>query len=43
MIASIVNFFLRPRYLYKSSVTGKFVSKAFALANPDSTFRMRVK
>lgn len=33
---------LKPkRYVYRSSVTGKFVSKAFALANPNETVRER--
>lgn len=31
------------RYVYRSSITGKFVSKAFALANPDTTVRHEVK
>jgi hypothetical protein len=29
----------KPRWVYRSSITGKFVSKAFAEANPDTTYR----
>lgn len=30
------------RYVYRSAVTGKFVSAAYALAHPDTTIRQRV-
>ena len=33
---------LKPRYIYRSSVTGKWVSKAYAEANPATTTRERV-
>ncbi len=31
------------RYVYRSSVTGKVVSGAFAKANPDTTVRQKVR
>jgi len=30
-------------YQYRSAVTGKFVSKAYAEKNPSTTIRIRVK
>lgn len=30
------------RYVYKSAITGRYVSKAHALANPATTYRVRV-
>jgi hypothetical protein len=33
---------LKPRYVYRSAVTGKFVSPAYAKAFPDLTYRERV-
>lgn len=33
---------LKPRYVYRSSVTGLFVSKAFAEAHPNETTREQV-
>lgn len=33
---------LKPRYVYRDASTGKFVSKAYALANPATTVRERV-
>lgn len=33
---------LKPRYVYKSSVTGRYVSKKYAEAFPDQTYRERV-
>jgi hypothetical protein len=41
MIHHIKKLFSR-RYVYRSSVTGLFVSKAYALANPSTTVRERV-
>lgn len=38
MIRKLLARFKR-RYVYKISVTGKFVSKAFAEANPETTYR----
>lgn len=32
----------KPTYRYKSAVTGRWVSKAYAEANPDTTIRERV-
>lgn len=40
MLSAILNLF-KPRFVYRSAVTGKFVSKAFADANPETTFRQR--
>ena len=31
------------RYIYRSSITGKFVSRAYAEAHPDTTIRHEVK
>ena len=31
------------KYVYRSAVTGKMVSKAFAEANPDTTVRQKVQ
>lgn len=42
MLRRLADAILRRRYLYRSSVTGKFVSKAFAEANPETTYRVRV-
>lgn len=41
MIKRIIGL-LSPRYAFRSSVTGKFVSKAYALLNPATTVRERV-
>lgn len=30
------------RYIYRSAVTGRFVSKAYAEAHPDTTVRQKV-
>lgn len=38
MLKKLIARFKR-RYVYRSSITGKFVSKAFAEANPDTTYR----
>jgi hypothetical protein len=34
---------LSPRYRFRSSVTGLFVSKAYALLHPMTTIRERVR
>lgn len=41
MIRRIVGL-LSPRYAFRSSITGKFVSKAFALLHPSTTQRERL-
>lgn len=41
MIRRILKLF-KARYVYRSSVTGHFVSEAFAKANPAITVRERV-
>lgn len=33
----------KPAYVYRSAITGRFVSKAYAEAHPDTTVRMQVK
>jgi hypothetical protein len=38
----VIKKLLKPRYVYRSSVTGLFVSKAFAEAHPETTTRERV-
>jgi len=32
---------LQRRYVYRSSITGKFVSREYAEANPSITYRQR--
>jgi hypothetical protein len=34
---------MKRSYRYRSSITGRFVSAAFAAANPDTTYRVEVK
>ena len=41
MIKRIIGL-ISPRYIFRSSETGKFVSKAFALLHPSTTQRERV-
>lgn len=31
-----------PKYRYRSSITGRYVSKEYAVDNPDTTVRERV-
>lgn len=31
------------RYIYRSAITGRFVSKAYAEANPETTVRQELK
>lgn len=33
----------KTRYIYRSAITGKVVTRAFAIANPTTTVRERVK
>ncbi len=33
---------LNPRYAYRSSVTGRFVSRLFAMMHPRTTYRDRI-
>lgn len=42
VLTRVAKLFSR-RYVYRSSVTGRFVSKAFAEANPATTYRVRVQ
>ena len=32
---------LDPRYVYRSAITGRFVSRLYAVAHPDETIRER--
>lgn len=41
MIRRIIGL-ISPRYAFRSSVTGKYVSKAYALLHPRETVRERV-
>lgn len=41
MLKKLIALF-KPRYIYVSAETGRFVSKEFAEANPATTFRRRV-
>lgn len=41
MIRKLLNA-LKPKYVYRSAVTGKYVSHAFALLHPSETVRERV-
>lgn len=40
---SILDRIFRRRYNYRSAITGKFVSKAYAEAHPAECIRERVK
>jgi hypothetical protein len=43
MIRKLLNVFKRKaKYVYRSSVTGKYVSEAYAKAYPDITVRERL-
>jgi len=41
MIKRIIGL-LSPRYAFRSSISGKYVSKAYALVHPSTTQRERV-
>jgi hypothetical protein len=41
MLSKIADVILRRRWLYRSSVTGRFVSKEFADRFPETTYRVR--
>lgn len=44
MIAKLIDRIKKgPLYRYRSAVTGRFVSRAYALLHPDTTFRQRVR
>lgn len=32
-----------PRYVYRSAINGRFVSRGYAMMNPATTYRDRVK
>ena len=34
---------MKPRYRYRSAITGRYVSAAYATANPETTVRERVR
>lgn len=34
---------MKPVYRYRSSITGRYVTAAYAQANPDTTIKERVK
>lgn len=39
MLEKLKAIFRKKRWIYRSAVTGRFVSEAFAKANPDTTYR----
>ena len=41
ILTRIANVVLRRFYVYRSSVTGRYVSKAYAEANPTTTYRVK--
>jgi hypothetical protein len=44
MIAKIVDRIRKgPRYRYRSSITGRYVTWLFAKMNPETTYRSRVR
>ena len=44
MIAKLIERIRKgPKYRYKSAVTGRFVSKVYALLNPSTTYRVTVR
>jgi hypothetical protein len=43
MIKAIARLFRKKaRFQWKSAITGRYVKEAFALANPETTYRIRV-
>lgn len=44
MIAKLIERVRKgPKYRYRSSITGRFVSKFTALLHPDTTYRVQVR
>lgn len=42
-LTKVADAVLRRFYVYRSSVTGRYVTKAYAEANPTTTYRVRAK
>lgn len=42
-LTRVADVLLRRRWLYRSSITGRYVSRAFAEANPETTYRVRAR
>lgn len=42
ILSKVADVILRRRYVYRSSITGRFVSKAVAEQHPETTYRVRV-
>jgi hypothetical protein len=40
VISKIIEL-VRPEHIYKSAITGKIVSSAYAKDNPETTYRMK--
>lgn len=34
---------IKPRYVYRSSITGEFVSRFYALTHPNTTVKERIR
>jgi hypothetical protein len=44
MIAKLIERIRKgPRWRYRSAVTGRYVSKIYALLHPDTTYKARVR
>lgn len=43
MIDALKRLFAKKEYRYRSAITGKWVKAAYALANPATTVRVRIK
>lgn len=44
MIRAIVERIRKgPRYRYRSSITGRYVSRVYALLHPETTYKARVR
>lgn len=42
MLKRLISWLPKPRYRYRSAVTGAFVSRLYALAHPATTIKERV-
>lgn len=40
MLEKLKALFRKKRFIYRSSITGRFVSESYALEHPDTTYRV---
>lgn len=43
LLSKAIRALKKKRWLYRSSVTGRYVTKAFAEANPGTTYRVEAR